>query len=150
MPKAKKKSKVKRSVTCGKCNEVGHNARTCPTKTKAVAEVAAETPPAPTKPEPKINLRVEKPAPKRAREAPTADMGAKSSASPFRCQKCNSVGILVIVKVKDHNESFKKKKEIFKGEMRCEDCMNKPNPAELILKWGAKPDEVVSFEAANA
>jgi len=149
MPKAKKKSKVKRSVTCGKCNEVGHNARTCPTKVKA-AEVVVEAPPTPAKPEPKINLREEKPVSKRTREAPTADMGAKASASPFRCQKCNSVGILVIVKVKDHNESFKKKKGIFKGEMRCEDCMNKPNPAELILKWGAKPDEVVSFEAANA
>jgi hypothetical protein len=29
------------------------------------------------------------------------------------------------------------------GETRCEQCMNKPNPAELILKWGARPDEVV-------
>jgi hypothetical protein len=77
------------------------------------------------------------------REAPTADRGTAATAAPYSCKKCNAIAILVAVKVKDHNESFLKKKEIFKSELRCEKCMNKPVPSDLILKWGATPDEVV-------
>ena len=156
MPKAKK---VKRTVTCGKCKCEGHNSRTCPTGTKTVAapavavaevvEVAEVTesvigpvvdvtpPPPPPKPE------VYDP---RRREAPTADRGSKTSAAPYRCAKCNSVSILVIVQVKDHHETFKQKRDMFMGEMRCEQCMNLPNPAELILKWGASPNEKIEVD----
>jgi hypothetical protein len=77
------------------------------------------------------------------RPAPTADTGTAATAAPYRCPKCNSVAILVVVKVKDHNKSFKKERDIFMGETRCEKCMNKPSPSDLILKWGAKPGEVV-------
>jgi hypothetical protein len=76
------------------------------------------------------------------RDAPTAS-NSGATAAPYRCPKCNQVAIIVIVRVKDYNESFKTGKELFMGETRCEQCMNKPNPAELILKWGARPDEVV-------
>jgi hypothetical protein len=138
----------KRTVKCGKCGEEGHNARSC--KEAEVVEESKEVPPPPTQKKTKINLSDEDQFNPRKRSAPTADFGAKASAAPYRCPKCNAVAILVIVRVKDHNASFKKKREIFKGEQRCEQCMNKPNPAELILKWGAKPGEVVSEETANA
>jgi hypothetical protein len=148
MAKAKTKSK-KRSVTCGKCKETGHNARTCPTNVKT----AETTTPVVTEEEKREVLRKAAELPpeplKRDRPAPTADMGSKATAAPYRCVKCNSVAILVIVRVKDHMQSFKQKKEVFEGALRCEDCMNKPNPAELILVWGAKPDQVVSSEVAN-
>jgi hypothetical protein len=77
------------------------------------------------------------------RPSPTKDTGTAATAAPYRCVKCNSVAILVIVKVKDHNASFKQKKEVFKGDMRCEQCMNKPEPSDLILVWGAKPGQTV-------
>jgi hypothetical protein len=144
MPKAtkkKKKTKTKRTVTCGKCNDTGHNARTCPTKDKA-PETKAETPKAPKPPK--------KVPGKRDRKSPTADMGSKSSAAPYRCKKCEQVAILVIVRVSDPNETFRQKKPVFMGQMRCELCMNKPNPADLILVWGAKPGDKVTAEIANA
>jgi len=151
MPKAKKKTKKKtakkRTVTCGKCKDTGHNARTCPTKESAVAVATTEAPPSPVK---TLAPKEEKPRSKRDRPAPTADRGTAATAAPYRCVKCNQVAILLIVRVKDHNESFKKKKDIFKGEMRCEQCMNKPSPAELILVWGATPDQKVTSEVANA
>jgi hypothetical protein len=77
------------------------------------------------------------------RPAPTADLGTAATAAPYRCPKCNAVAILVVVKVKDYNASFKAGEDVFKGEMRCEKCMNKPAPSDLILKWGASPGEVV-------
>ena len=144
--KTTKKKKTKRTVSCGKCNDTGHNARTCPTN-EAPAEAKTEAP-APVKaekaPEPK------KVPGKRDRSSPTADMGSKSSAAPYRCVKCEQVAILVIVRVPDPNESFRLKKPVFMGQMRCELCMNKPNPADLILVWGAKPDDKVTKAVANA
>ena len=143
MPKAKKKSKAKRTVTCGKCNETGHNARTCPTSKKP-----SDTP----KPAVKTtegDLRaadLKAQVDRRRRDAPTADRGTAATASPHRCTKCENVAILVIVKVKDYLASSKKKRDIFKGEMRCEQCMNKPSPTDLILKWGAEPDEVFDYD----
>lgn len=145
----------KRTVTCGKCKETGHNARTCPNaapkksevKKSPVTKAEAVVPDPPTKKKTKIDTREENARPRR--EAPTADRGTAATASPYRCPACNQVAILVIVRVKDFNESFKKGKEIFKGETRCEQCMNKPNPAELILKWGATPGETVSSEFAT-
>ena len=130
MPKISKKTGKKRTVTCSTCDKTGHNARTCPTKN------APKPTPAP-KPEPKTQHRV----PRRA--APTADIGTAATASPYRCPKCNQVAILVIVKVKDHNMSHKLGREVFSGEMRCEQCMNKPTPSDLILVWGATPDQKV-------
>jgi hypothetical protein len=143
------KAAKKRTVTCGKCKKEGHNARTCPKgKGKKEIKSSADIPPPPiTGSKTKIDTRYPQTekrmntVPKR--EAPTADKGAAATASPYRCKKCNAVAILVVVKVKDHDASFKKKKEIFKGETRCEKCMNKPSPSDLILKWGAMPDEVV-------
>ena len=149
MPKAKKK-KVKRTVTCGKCKGTGHNARTCPgdVKTEKSEATVTELPPPVAKVVTEASVAESKQT--RRRAAPTADMGSKAGASPYRCQKCNQVAILVIVRTKDHQASFKKGKEVFTGEMRCEHCMNKPNPAERILVWGAKPDQKVTSEDANA
>lgn len=143
----------KRTVTCGKCKEEGHNARTCPNGTKATSEVKkgqitkteVELPDPPKTQAPKPE---DEPRPRRA--APTADTGTAATASPFRCPKCNQVAILAIVRVKDHNESFKKKRDVFKGDTRCEKCLNKPDPAELILVWGASPNQKVPAEVANA
>jgi hypothetical protein len=56
----------------------------------------------------------------------------------------------VAVKVKDHNASFRQKKEIFASDLRCEKCMNKPAPSDLILKWGATPGEVVPVPGQDA
>ena len=155
-----KKTKGKRTVTCGKCGKSGHNARSCkpaPTKAgvekgpiqKTVVESSADIPPPPTKKGSKtrIDMRVEEQ--RQRRPAPTADTGTAATAAPYRCPKCNSVAILCIVRVKDFNETFKKKRDIYTGEMRCEQCMNKPNPAELILVWGAKPGQTVTAEEAN-
>lgn len=140
----------KRTVTCGKCKGKGHNARSCTVSAEGgvkkgpLTETTVELPDPPKK-RTRIDTR-ERPR----REAPTADKGTAATAAPYRCVKCNSVAILAIVRVKDHAASFKKGKEIFMGEMRCEQCLNKPNPAELILKWGAQPGEKITAEAANA
>lgn len=130
------KSTKKRTVTCGNCKEKGHNARSCKVEVKTVTD----TPPPPVD---QKTLRNEERRQHRIprRDAPTAGSGA--IAAPYRCNKCNNVAILVAVKIKDHNESFKQKKEIFMSDLRCEKCMNKPSPSDLILKWGATPDEVV-------
>ena len=149
--KGKKKAAAKkRTVTCGKCKEPGHNARTC-LGDAPVAE--AEAPPAPPKPKrTKIDTREKEErrhsrVPKRA--APTADIGSAVAPS-FRCPKCSAVAILVIVRVKDENASFKKKKLVYKGEVRCEKCMNKPTPSDLILKWGALPGQMIEPEQPDA
>lgn len=149
-----KKKAEKRTVTCGKCKGEGHNARTClntasksEVKKSPITVTEAVVPDPPVQKKTKIDTR--KPEPRPRREAPTADTGTAASAAPYRCPACNQVAILVIVRVKDFNESFKKGREIYKGEMRCEQCMNKPNPAELILKWGAAPGEKVSNEFAT-
>ena len=76
---------------------------------------------------------------KERRAAPTR--GTDQAAAPYPCPKCGQIAVLVIVRVKDHDQSFKQKKDVFKGETRCEKCFNKP-PSDLILKWGAAPDEV--------
>ena len=136
------KTKKKRTVTCGKCNGTGHNARTCPEDAKETAKVDA--PVVPDDAGKIINKEV-----KQQRPAPTADLGSKASAAPFRCEKCNAVGILVIVRVKDYNATFKQKKDVFMGDLRCEHCMNTPQPAEFILKWGAMPGEKIDAETAN-
>ena len=133
-------------MTCGKCKEPGHNARTCPNKKKITS--SKDIPPPPTgKIKTKIDTRFEQTERRMStvpkRDAPTADTGATANASPYRCPKCNEVAILVVVKVKDHDQTFKQKKDVFKGETRCEKCMNKPVPSDLILKWGAAPNEVV-------
>ncbi len=125
------KSTKKRTVTCGKCKKPGHNARSCTAST----ETKVTAPPVVKPPEAKKRMNK---VPKR--DAPTAD---RASAAPYRCEKCNNVAVLVAVKIKDYNESFLQKKEIFKSDLRCEKCMNKPSPSDLILKWGCTPDEVV-------
>jgi len=158
MPKTKKSKKavVKRTVTCGKCNETGHNARTCPIPTAKKETKSSADIPAPTvQPEPKTRIDAQQEAtekrlnPVPRREAPTADISG-SQAAPYRCAKCNSVKILVIVKIKDHNASFKAGKDVFAGDLRCENCMNKPTPSDLILKWGASPDEKIDPATFNA
>ena len=156
MPKTKKSKKavVKRTVTCGKCKETGHNARTCPTPKKKITS-SADIPAPPIQPGSKtrIDMRQEatekrlNPVPRR--EAPTADTSG-AQAAPYRCAKCNAVKILVIVKIKDHNASFKAGKDVFAGDLRCENCMNKPTPSDLILKWGASPDEKIDPATFNA
>lgn len=148
-----KRTKKKKSVTCGKCGNTGHNARTCSAEAEPVLEevAVAKVEKGPITVEETKAPEKLPPAPSpRARLAPTADTGTAATAAPYRCPKCNAVDILVIVKVKDHNESFKKGRDIYKGDTRCQSCMNKPNPAELILKWGARPDEKVSAVVANA
>lgn len=159
----------KRTVSCGGCGGEGHNKRTCPSKgvgtpvetTTATAEPPVTTPPVSTTSVPEAS-EASKPAPTpvtlpkpkvvspREREAPTADRGSKATAAPYRCSKCNQVAILVIAKVKDWAESQRLGKEVFKGDLRCELCMNKPDPCNLILVWGAKPGQTVTVAEANA
>lgn len=146
-----KKATAKRTVTCGKCKEKGHNARSCSTKKEIKSSADIPTPPTAGR-KTKIDMRHEQTekrmrVPKR--DAPTAN-NSGADAAPYRCEKCNAVAILVIVKVKDYNESFKQKKEVFAGETRCEMCMNKPIPSDLILKWGAAPGEVVEVPGEDA
>jgi hypothetical protein len=142
--------KKKRTVTCGKCKGKGHNARSCTAGEKGgvqkstITTTTVEVPDPPTKKKTRIDTR-ERPR----REAPTADIGTAATAAPYRCPKCNAVAILVIVRVKDWVASSKKGRDVYTGQTRCEQCMNKPTPAELILKWGASPDEKVTAEFAN-
>lgn len=136
-----------RTVTCGKCGNTGHNARTCKAEgAQKVAETAATTPPPPP-PVPtktRIDMREDRRESKTPRRlAPTADRGTAATAAPYQCAKCNSVAILLAVRVKDHGASFKQGKDVFASEIRCEKCMNKPVPTDLILKWGVRPGEVV-------
>jgi hypothetical protein len=151
MPKAKKKT-VKRTVTCGKCKTTGHNARTCPTSTKKKKITSsADIPPPPVAGiKTKIDLRQEQTekrmntVPKRS--APTAGNTSENNHAPYRCEKCTQVAILVSIRVKDHNASYKAGKDVYMADLRCEKCFNKP-PAELILKWGCHPGEVVPVPA---
>jgi len=150
--KSKKKSK-KRTITCGVCQATGHNARTCPSRTGPVKEeVAASSepeaapPPPPQPKKTKIDMgeddeRRRNTVPRR--EAPTADTGTAATAAPYQCPKCNSVAVLVAVKVKDQEQTSKKQYDVFKSDTRCEKCMNKPTPSDLILKWGVRPGEEV-------
>lgn len=151
MPKTKK-TKSKRTVTCGKCKETGHNARTCPTNKKPSDTPAPAVKIKKTESEVREAAREVREAERaaqvarRRRDAPTADRGTAATAPPYRCTKCENVAILVIVKVKDYLASSKAGRDIFKGETRCEQCMNKPTPSDLILVWGAKPDEVFDYD----
>lgn len=137
----------KRTVTCSKCNETGHNARTCSKETTKSAVAVKVTPPELFK-----KLINEKPPVKKRprRPAPTQDTGTAATSAPYRCTKCNNVAILVIVKIKDHMASHRQKKEVFVGDLRCELCMNKPSPSDLILKWGATPGETVPVPGQDA
>lgn len=146
-----KATKKKRTVTCGSCGKTEHNARTCPDKatkapeaTKAKKEIKSPLPALPVPAEEKRQHRVPK------RSAPTAGTQAASDAAPYRCPKCNSVKLLVVVKMKDHLASHKTGRDVFVGETRCEDCFNKPAPSDLILKWGAMPNEVVPIPGQDA
>ena len=153
--KTRKKSKSKKTVTCGKCKEPGHNARTCPTKVAQETKTNVEATlvqPSTEKPRPPVMQRTvdmrEAEAEERrkstvpTRNAPTATRSG-SEAPPYRCPKCNAVDIIVIVRVKDWAKSSLLGKDVFMGETRCASCMNKPSPAELILKWGARPKETI-------
>lgn len=156
------KPKTKRTVACGGCGGEGHNKRTCPNKgtaeAPAVAPATAEPPVTTSVPETVAKVEPVKkavppkedaPSPRR-REAPTADRGTASTAAPYRCPKCNQVAILVIARVRDYVASQRTGKDVWKGDQRCEQCMNKPDPCNLILKWGAKPGEMVTDAQANA
>lgn len=156
MPKAKAKadkSAAKRTVTCSVCEKTGHNARTCADNkrgTDAEQVVAAPphipAPPVETK-RTRIDYREEEDRARKntvpRREAPTQGPFSSSDVSPYRCVKCNAVAILVAVRVKDHNASFKQKRDVWVSDIRCEQCFNKPAPSDLILKWGAMPGEKV-------
>lgn len=148
MPK-KKKSATKRTVTCGKCKQEGHNARTC--KTESVPEPVAkmiytseDIPPPPVKPGSKrrIDYRTER------REAPTAGKVSANDYASYSCPKCNQVAILVVVRIRDHGASFRQGRDVYVPEFRCEECFNKP-PADLILKWGAEPNEKITLPDEN-
>lgn len=152
------KAKSHRTVSCGGCGQDGHNKRTCPSKGAPTTATAVAPPPVVTSPEPApppaptpkpvAPTKTYKP-PTRVREAPTGDRGTAATAAPYRCPKCNQVAILVIVKVKDYVRSQQTGKEVFKGDQRCEQCLNKPDPTTLILKWGARPGETITEEEAN-
>jgi hypothetical protein len=159
-----KGSKAPRTVKCGGCGNEGHNTRTCPSKEAPRSETATATA---TPPEPVVETKTEAktevpppPVPKKTRidtrearprrEAPTGDRGTAATAAPYRCPKCNQVAILVVVRVKDHVLSQRAGRDIFKGDQRCEQCLNKPDPTTLILKWGVKPGETVTEAEANA
>ena len=153
MAKATKKRKGKRTVTCGKCKKTGHNSRTCKPTAETTAPVvkkeiksSADIPPPPTKKiRTKIDERREKAVRRNVvpkRDAPTAGNTSVNDYAPYRCPKCHQVAILVVVRVKDHGATFRLKKDVFVPETRCEKCFTKP-PSDLILKWGAYPNEVV-------
>lgn len=147
------KGTKKRTVTCGHCKTQGHNSRTCPAKapkveSKPEIKSSADIPDPPVDRKTRLDMRDEEQDHRRQhkippRDAPTKGVHSSNDVAPYRCPKCNAVAILVVVKVKDHNASFKRQRDVFKGETRCEQCFNKPQPSDLILKWGAMPDEVV-------
>jgi hypothetical protein len=87
--------------------------------------------------------------PSKPRDAPTGDRGTAATAAPYRCPKCNQVAILLIAQVKDYVASQRAGKDVFKGDQRCEQCMNKPDPCNLILIWGAKPGQSITEVEAN-
>jgi hypothetical protein len=155
------KSKVKRTVACGGCGADGHNKRTCPSKGAIGSPVTATAEPPVTTSAPEVKAEVVAPKPvvlpkgrevvsTRKREAPTADRGTAATAAPYRCPKCNQVAILVIVRVKNYVASQTEGKEVWRGDQRCEQCMNKPDPCSLILVWGAKPGQTMTDAEVNA
>ena len=83
------------------------------------------------------------------RPAPTAGNTSENNHAPYSCKKCTQVAILVSVRVKDYAASHTKGEDVFMAELRCEKCFNKP-PAELILKWGCSPGEVVPVPGQDA
>lgn len=136
------KTKQKRTYKCGACKELGHNARTCPTKAAKAAPAPAPTPapapaPAPV-PEPKTE---ESPVPEDPAHHPmdgSVDLvhGFKAPsgrpavpAAPYECSTCERVGILVLVELEGGASA-----------LRCEHCQNK-TPIKSILKWGAFPSD---------
>ena len=157
---SKGKKHRKRTVTCSNCGNAGHNVRTCrvgksDSLTKGVSEPVLESSadiPAPpiTGRKTKVDMRHEQSKRRlRDRPSPTADKGSMASGAPYRCKKCNEVAILVLVRVKDVVESRRMQKDVYKSDLRCERCMNKPVPSDLILKWGARPDETIEPSELN-
>ena len=95
------KTKTRRTYKCGKCQQTGHNARTCTTgNVKATITVSAP-----------INLtaeaaKVEEPKPVLVPMDATQDLTEirrgpsgrpKDVASPYTCPSCTSIAVLVLV-----------------------------------------------------
>jgi len=140
------KSSQKRTYKCGACNELGHNARTCPNKgapaTEPVSVVQEATVEVVTETVAEVPAEVEEPAPTsvhRQTELPmdgsvdlTARRGAPTGrpdvvAAPYDCPACTSVSVLVLVELEGGQKA-----------LRCESCRNS-SPIKSILKWGASP-----------
>ena len=137
--------KQKRVYKCGKCGDEGHNARTCKKGTVApVTTVVEDTDTSDTTTPETTESTDEEPAsptpPKQ--EAPKVVMSetkditvidrrptASSNVSPYSCETCGQVGVLVLLELEDGAKA-----------LRCEHCMNKVR-AKQILTWGAKPGD---------
>lgn len=119
------KTKTRKTYKCGKCQQTGHNARTCTTgNVKAPINVTAEA------------AKVEEPKPVLVPMDGTQDLTEirrgpsgrpKDAASPHTCPSCASIAVLVLVEYADG-----------KTGLRCESCRNS-TPIIKILKWGAVP-----------
>jgi len=129
--KTKTTTKTKKTTyKCGHCGEKGHNARTCPTKTtttttktatKTTTTTATTTIPAPLKIEPSVDIV------SKSRKGSTP-----STPGCFECKRCQNIGVLVLIGITVNGKSV--------SELRCEKCHNN-SPVDVILKWGASPDD---------
>ncbi|MCI0562785.1 MAG: hypothetical protein MN733_30250 [Nitrososphaera sp.] len=131
--------KPRGNYKCGKCGDMGHNARTCPTKVAKVEPVVAPTPVAesgwvltgtkvvetpPVPPVAQVPLSTSDDFTHRPIEVSTRPA---RPPSPYDCPTCKCVGILVLVELIDGTP-----------QLRCEHCHNKV-ACRVIMKWGAAP-----------
>lgn len=140
--------KQKRVYKCGKCGNKGHNARTCKGSTAAPVTTVVEntvtttddttttTETTATADEEPASEPAPKPEPPRVVMSETKDLTvidrrptASSNVSPYNCETCGQVGVLVLLELEDGAKA-----------LRCEHCMNKVR-AKQILTWGAKPGD---------
>jgi len=126
-------AKTKGMYKCGKCGNLGHNARTCaqakvapPAAAPAAAPIEAQAVEEKPDPGPQIPMG-ETMDLTAARRGPSGR--PINAPSPFECPTCLRVGVLVLVELEQGAK-----------QLRCEHCHNKVK-VKIILKWGAQPGD---------